>query len=125
MSDTVPVPRRAVEAYVNSSDGERWPKLRDEFAAALAANPKPPRRLRVVSLDPPMDWMTHNGGYVNVPKTVSDLANLPDPMSAVEQAVDEWVRSPNESNSYGTVVDHNDQRALVARIRTALEGASR
>jgi hypothetical protein len=67
------------------------------------------------------DHIQRGGGSA----ALTRVSSAPDLMTAIEQAVDEWVRSPNESNSYGTVVDHNDQRALVTRIRTALEGASR
>lgn len=110
MTDTTPTPNDLLARIAAASAAGKVEELRS-LATQL---PEPPRpRLRVVSLDWPMDWMTHNGGYVNVPQTVSSIEALPDPMTLIEQQAKEWWR---ESDT--------DIDALLHRIRAALEGAT-
>lgn len=109
-ADTTPTPNDLLTRIAAASAAGKVEELRD----LVGLLPSPPRpRLRVVSLDQPMDWMTHNGGYVNVPQTVSSIEALPDPMAVIDEQLTEWW---TESD---TGID-----ALRRRLRAALEGAT-
>lgn len=119
MTDTTPVPDDLLARIAAASNGGKVEELRS-LATQLPVPTPPPSTLRIIDLT----QCTRTTDRIGMHRTITTaefpaaymdaIAQMPDPMTVIEQAIHEW----QAAGGMVTV------ETLVARIRAALEGAT-
>jgi hypothetical protein len=113
MTDTTPTPNELLTRIAEASRAGRVEELRS-IVNELPVPPKPSPRLLIVDAE----GMPLDGGGVYWSAWAAEALAGPDPMTVIEQAVELWGHDPGLGDADA------DRADLVARIRTALEGAT-